>query len=287
MLTTLPNVERLSARVVRILGLNPGPFTLQGTNTYLVGTGSKRILIDTGEGKEDYTSLLKDVLKRHGNIAIQEILLTHWHQDHVGGVEAVQKLATPPQTTTTRKYPRDVDAIRGFVEIKDGDVYRTEGATLRALFTPGHTIDHVSFLLHEENSLFSGDCILGEGTAVFTDLYDLMKSLRRLDDVNASRIYPGHGPVVERAREKIRDYIDHRMMRERQIESALTKEGTRTYSAMDLVKSIYVDTPEYLHQAAVGNVLHHLSKLEKEGKIERMGDGDDGDDVKWKWAAKL
>ena len=67
-----------------------------------------------------------------------------------------------------------------------------------------------------------------------------MKSLRRLDDVNASRIYPGHGPVVERAREKIRDYIDHRMMRERQIESALTKEGTRTYSAMDLVKSIYV-----------------------------------------------
>ena len=94
-LPEVPPIQLLSERVTAALGMNPGPFTLMGSNTYLVGTGKKRILVDTGEGLDEYLPVLEEAMEKSGCEGIQEILITHYHHDHVGGIDSIQRRFGP------------------------------------------------------------------------------------------------------------------------------------------------------------------------------------------------
>jgi glyoxylase-like metal-dependent hydrolase (beta-lactamase superfamily II) len=244
--------------------MNPGKHTLAGTNTFLIGTGHKRILLDTGDGKQEYMPLLLQAMKKWGITSIQEILLTHWHHDHVGGIPDLQRQFGSLAISKHRVGNAARDGT--YADIQDGQVYRTEGATLKAIFTPGHTDDHMCFWLEEEKAIFSGDCILGAGTSVFANLSTYMSSLRRLAVLQPTKIYPAHGPMIEDGADRIEGYIKHRMTREAQIVDTL-KRSERPMSAMEIVKLLYTDTNPALFPAAATNVLLHLFKLKDEGKV--------------------
>ncbi|XP_022250981.1 endoribonuclease LACTB2-like [Limulus polyphemus] len=142
--------------------------------------------------------------------------------------------------------------------------------SFRVVHTPGHTEDHLVLMLEEDSTIFSGDCILGEGTTVFEDLYNYMKSLDKILELKPTIIYPGHGPEIPDPCARITEYIHHRNLRETQILNKLKESSEQPLTAMDLVKSIYKDTPEHLHVAAENNVIHHLSKLVKEKKVGKL-----------------
>jgi glyoxylase-like metal-dependent hydrolase (beta-lactamase superfamily II) len=272
---SLPDVDVWSERVVVSLGQNPSPFTGPGTNTYLVGTGRERILLDTGQGVPAYLPVLERALARAGGARIREIVLTHGHPDHMGGVASVRERHGPLRVSK-RPWPGVDEALPcPIAPIDDGSVIEVEGATLRAIHAPGHAEDHLCFLLEEERALFSGDNVLGVGTTVIParggDLGAYLRSLARLLAEQPGVIYPAHGPRIADGQAKLREYIAHRAEREREILAALG-DGIAEVAAM--VKRIYAAYPEALHAAAASSVVAHLRKLEREGRAARSGPAD-------------
>ena len=261
-----PRTATPSELVGRVLGLNPGLMTGPGTNTYLVGRRDP-ILIDTGAGVPEYLSLMDSYLAERRWPQPSRIILTHRHRDHLGGVEQLRHRF--PGLPVAKMIHRDAALPEGLADLRDGQVIEGEGVTLVAVHTPGHASDHLCYYLREERALFTGDVILGGSTTVIPaedgDLGDYLASLRRLQRLDVQRIYPAHGPVIENAPAKIREYLDHRMERERQILQSLT-DGLATIPA--IVERIYYDVPPVLHPMAAQSVHSHLKKLVNEGRVE-------------------
>ncbi len=255
------------ARIVGILGCNPGISTGPGTNTYLL-PGDASLLIDTGAGVPAYETAFRASLAEHGVGSLQTVLVTHGHKDHAGGVEQIQRIF--PEARAWKMPQPTSEALRGFEPLRDGDRIMVNGYALQAIFTPGHAVDHLCYYLEGERVLFSGDLILGTGTSVIPvvggDMAAYLDSLRRLLEWDIRAIYPGHGPLIDRPREYILQYIRHREMREEQI-LALLKDGLRDVPT--LVKRIYADVPQVDHGLARQAVLSHLIKLEREGVVVR------------------
>lgn len=227
--------------------------------------------MDTGEpGIPEYISLLKSALEQF-SVSLQEIIVTHWHYDHVGGVDDICKAFSQkfPVSKIQRLSTEDIP-LQGteYTFIKDQHVFHTEGATLKVHFNPGHSEDHAILHLLEDNVVFSGDTILGGATTVVEDLPSYMKSLEDILKINPSLIYPGHGYVIENPQEVVEGYVKHRRMREDQIVQCLIANRDKLMEPMDIVKIIYVGVPEHLHRSAASNVKQHLLKLQKENRVE-------------------
>lgn len=290
-------VEKVSNRVYRILGQNPGAHTLQGTNIYLV-TGTKssdHVMIDTGEGWSSpafLKVLIDDVFPQTNTKRLKAIILTHGHHDHQGGVLPLLEMLRdnnmlPLPMIYKRKLDTESYPAKGFecLHIEDNQVFAIDDSTsLQAVYTPGHTDDHVSFILREDGAIFTGDCVLGCGTTVFDDLHDYMLSLEKIrqlitsdefcsecDSVPISSIYPGHGPVIRsNALGKIDEYIRHRLQREHKLIECLSQlPEDQWISSLDLVPLVYGQLSSSVVLSAQGNLLHHLSKLLKENNVER------------------
>jgi glyoxylase-like metal-dependent hydrolase (beta-lactamase superfamily II) len=226
--------------VERLTGSNAGPMTLEGTNTYVVGR-DPAVVIDPGPDQAEHIDAVRGAAEARGGIGT--VLLTHSHSDHGGGVEL---LGVDPSD------PKDGETIAG----------------LTAIATPGHSADHMCFLL--DGACFTGDLILGEGSTIVGpremggSLADYMRSLDRLRALDLELLFPGHGPEVHDPRAKIDEYIEHRMMRERRLVAALER-GERSRSA--LLAEVWDDVPEELRGAAAVAMQAHLEKLEDEGRL--------------------
>jgi len=255
--------ERLSATVTRVLAPNPSLMTLSGTNTYLVGE-DELVVIDPGPDLPKHLEAIVAAAARLGRVALS--CVTHHHADHLpAAVKLRERLGVP--IAGHRDLPH-VDRPLG-----DEQLVELTGAQLRAIATPGHTVDHLCYLLESERALFTGDLIAGSGTVIVGDgrgeLAQYIASLRRVAELLPRVILPGHGPVVEDAAAKIGEYLEHRLGREGQIVGLLER-GPRT--VREIVGELYAEVPSGLHEMAARNVRAHLWKLEDERRAQATGD---------------
>ncbi len=246
--------------VRRALAPNPGPFTGPGTNTWVVGDGAARVVIDPGPDLPDHRRLITE---RLGGAAVGAVLLTHGHIDHAEGAERFAR----EQQARLLRYP----------ELTDGDEIHVGGLTLQAIFTPGHAPDHLSFWLAEDRVLFTGDLILGRGSSMVTypegDVAAYLRSLERVAALQPRLLFPGHWDPVQDAAGKIAEYRAHRQQREDLVVAALA-EGPGTPD--ELTRRVYrpelAENPA-LAQGAEMTLRAHLRKLVQEGRaVEGEGE---------------
>eukprot|EP00438_Fugacium_kawagutii_P000912 Skav200862 [mRNA] locus=scaffold71:30715:31944:+ [translate_table: standard] len=294
LLEELPKVAKHSERVTVLLGMNPAAYSLQGTNCYLIGQGQERLLLDTGEGRPEFVQNLLPVLRREA-CKITGVVLTHSHVDHIGGLPAllqrfpdleIWRCRPPSQGLTFGRLGTPEDATDPAVTLsmcsgakvkllQDGDVISVAGATLKAVHTPGHAVDHLCFWLEEEQALFTGDHILGTGTVIVDDLEAYMSSLQRLHDLRPQRIYPGHGPMLQgsTAQNRPQEYIQHRQQR---LKKTLELLESSPRSLAELLREVYgsaLPADAFLQHAARRNLEASLEKLEKDGHATRRFGG--------------
>ena len=261
-----PHVYRLHiSENPRLSPMHPG-----GTNIYFVGELSEgMVVIDTGEHRRDWTGQILYSYDQMGRPKIDAILVSHGHRDHIGGVDRVQDRMQCP----VRCHPRLVDQLEQVlgpnvvVKLKSREPILTGGGVrLRALFTPGHSDDHVCYYLPGARIIFTGDTILGASSTTVQSLYDYMSSLELLARHRPKIICPGHGPVVTDGLRYVEFYIRNRLDREQKIVEALKKGSS---NVDDIVKTSYPSNLRRELKAAAGrNVLTHLAKLKHEGRVE-------------------
>ena len=251
------------------------------TNCYIVGH-RELVVIDPASGDADEQSALAACIDElvAGGRTVREIILTHLHPDHIGGVAALREHLGGRVPVAAHRLT--AEPLRGEVVvdrlIADGDLITLDGdppVALRAMHTPGHTRGHLSFYDERTGALITGDNIVGLGSVLIDppegNVRDYLATLERFRQLpELTVLFGGHGPAVANAREKIDEYIAHRLERERNILAAV-RAGAGTPA--EIVARVYTDVSPKAHAMAGRAVLAHLEKLEADGLLARDGEG--------------
>jgi glyoxylase-like metal-dependent hydrolase (beta-lactamase superfamily II) len=237
-----------------IVGLragNPGPFTLEGTNSWIVGRGPAW-LVDPGPALEEHVDALRAELERRGGLG--GIALTHDHPDHSEALPLLRRAFPDAPFAAARGRP-DVLLVDG-----------TRFGPLEAIRTPGHAPDHVAFIVGD--AALTGDAVLGSGSVFVSPdpgaMAAYLEGLRRLRTRGPRALGPGHGAPVLDAAAKLDEYLAHRLERERRLLVALAN-GERSVDG--LLDEVWADAPQALRPAAAVTLAAHLDKLADEGRL--------------------
>lgn len=272
--------KQVSPLIRRLVANNPGPFTFRGTGVYIIGRGQVAI-IDPGPNNIEHIEAL---LRAVEGETVTHILVTHRHMDHSPAAHPLaERTGAKVYASTIPPKPSDCDALRleasddhlftPHINVEDGERFSGPGWTIEAVFTPGHTTNHMAYALLEENALFPGDHIMGWSTTVIGppdgDMSAYFASLEKVRDRGFSTIWPTHGPpITEDPSGFVQAFIDHRLERERQI---ITQMQAGKTQIKDMVSVIYADVDKRLHPAACHSVLAHMIRLVELGRVECMG----------------
>jgi len=239
---------------------NPGPMTLEGTNTWVLrgGAGQAAVVVDPGPLDEAH---LDAVAAAAGRVAL--VLLTHGHPDHADGARSFVERVGSPLAAVDPRHTAGADPLR------DGVHLDLAGLDLRVLATPGHTSDSVTFLVRGGGraGLLTGDTVLGRGTTVVAHpdgrLGPYLRSLRVLRDLDGPlALLPGHGPAGGEATARAAAYLEHRAARLDQVRAALAAGDT---TPAEVVARVYADVDPVLWPAAELSVRAQLEFLRDEG----------------------
>ena len=240
-----------------------------GTQIYFVGDPDDHmVVIDTGEPYRSWTKQILDYHQELGRPQISAILVTHGHGDHIGGLDRLQEVMGCPVRCHPKLAPLLAQRLHAdwVVKLRSRETISIGGGnSLRALFTPGHEDDHVSYYLAADRAIFSGDTILGNSSTSVRNLKQYMASLELLARQRPALICPGHGQVIHNATARVGWYIEHWQQRKDQVIAAL-EEGARTVD--QIVSSVYPrNLRKNLRESAARNVRTHLVKLKEERRV--------------------
>nr|WP_306265423.1 MBL fold metallo-hydrolase [Pararhizobium sp. IMCC3301] len=264
--------------VKRLTAPNSGPYTFQGTNTYLIGTASLAI-VDPGPDDTDHFDALTKAI---GGRRVEAIILTHSHLDHTPLTARLKAHSGAPVYAAGPHRPyRDLSAEElallgrsadlAFVPdrtLTDGQIIHGADWQLETVLTPGHTANHAAFAIAGTPMLISGDHVMGWSTTIVAppdgSMADYLRSLDILLSRPEAHYLPGHGDAIANALPYVKGLKTHRIMRETAIYEQIAN-GTDSIS--DIVAALYRRVPAKLHGAAAMTVLAHLECLIASGKI--------------------
>ena len=252
----------------------------RATNMYIMTHGDSALVIDA---VSPINSEPLEHLSKMGVKSIQAAVVTHAHQDHYKGLEAFLDRFGGKIVCHLRARQRLEKAFKPEAfgdQLKHGELLKIGQFKIRVLNTPGHSPDHICLFLEEAKALFTGDTILGWGTSIISppegDMVAYMKTLEDLMKLDINMIFPGHGPLIqEKAKERIKWYHAHRLMREKLILETLAEGLLNSY---EIAERIYSEEDFKMHgrdllPRAARSVLAHLEKLEKEGRVFISNEG--------------